>query len=115
MQMQHVFASGTLMQVVDILSDYVGVIPLLKVDQTEMSGIRLGIYKFTATLIVEFMHKLGVAGKAVGTRHLHYGILVPKSATVAKSSNSTLGAHACTCRYNQFLFHCAKTFNNNNN
>lgn len=105
MKMKHILAAGTLMEVINILSNDVYIVPLFEINQPEMTGIGLGFQQIVAPLIVKFMYERRICGIAVGTCHLHHGIFLPKAACITERGDSTLGAHAGTGGYDKFRFH----------
>lgn len=103
MQMQHMSTPGALMQIVHILGDDVGVEMLFKLLQAKMTGIRLTSQQFVPALVVELMHKSGVAPETVSAGHVHHRILLPKPSGIAEGADTALGAHSGACAYHELL------------
>ena len=110
-QMEHISAACTLMQIVDILRDDMHIKVLFKLFKPIMRSIRLNVDQFVPQVAVETVNQSRVAPKAIGTRYLHHRIVVPQATCIAISSHTTLGTHSGTGRNHQFLlfrFHNSK-------
>lgn len=83
-EVEHILGTGTFMKVIDILSDYIHVVILLKLDEGEMSGVGPGIDKLTASIVIETVYQCGIATESIGGSHLHDGIILPKSVGITK-------------------------------
>ena len=93
MHMDEMLGAGGLMQRVDILGHGQNLAAMLALQprQRPMRRIRLRLAKMPPAEIVEFMHARGVAGEALGRRHLFEIELRPQAALVAKGAEPAFG------------------------
>ena len=91
------------MQVVYILCNDCDVIVAFHFSQQLVPPVRLRLYQLLAQAVVEVRDQFRVFLPAFGSSHLFDGILLPQSARIAKSAESTLRTHASSCQYDQFL------------
>ena len=103
--MKHSAASCQLVEVVDVLRDYVDIIVVFELRQAVMCGIRLASDKLPATLVIELMDQRRIANKACMARHFHYGIVFPKTVGVAESFDTAFGTDTRSGQYYK-SFHC---------
>ena len=65
-EMKHILAACSFMEIVDILGNDICIIPFFKLDKPEMAGVRVRLDEFATPRIIEIMDKLRIAAEAVG-------------------------------------------------
>ena len=94
MQVQHLTAAGTLVQVVDVLGDDAHLMVFGQLHQRMMGLIGSGITQLAAAGVVEVEHQLRVAGKCLGGGDLLDPVPLPEAIAVAKGLEATVGTDA---------------------
>lgn len=103
MQVQNIGRPGTLVQIVYILRDDTHIEVLFQVYQPAVAGIWFGGKQFLAAFVVELVYQCRIAGKAIGTGHVHHGIIFPQTSGVTEGGDAAFGAHSGACGYDQFF------------
>lgn len=102
MQVQNIGRPGTLVQIVYILRDDTHIEVLFQVYQPAVAGIWFGGKQFLAAFVVELVYQCRIAGKAIGTGHVHHGIIShrpPASRKVAMPLSALIPAPVDTTNF----------------
>ena len=97
-QVQHIAAAGTLMQVIHVLCDDAHVKVFLQFNKPQMGGIGLGTNQLLTALVIKLVDERGIAQEALMAGHVHYRIILPQAIGIAKGLDTALGADASTRR-----------------
>ena len=79
MQMQNLAASGTFVQIVNILSHHIHIKPLFQFGNSVVSGVGFHFKKLFAALVVETKYQCRIAFPCFGRGYLGNVILFPQS------------------------------------
>ena len=76
-EMHYIRASGALVEVVDVLGYHHHVEVFLELVQNLVGTVGLDAGEGGTAFVVEAVHEGRIAREAVGTRHIHYRVLLP--------------------------------------
>ena len=96
-EMKHILAACSFMEIVDILGNDICIIPFFKLDKPEMAGVRVRLDEFATPRIIEIMDKLRIAAEAVGRGNVHNIVILPQAVVVTKCIDAAFGAHSGAC------------------
>jgi hypothetical protein len=112
MKVDDIGGTCTLMKVIYVLRHHCHFKILFKPCHKLMATVWHHVKQLPATLIVEREHKLRVGAVTLGGSNLLYGILIPQTTTATECTDTALGAHSGTCKYNN-LFHESYAYKTN--
>ena len=98
--MNDIAAASPLMEVIHILCHNRHSMLFFKLCHKLVSKARLHIEQLLAPCIIELRHELRVASPAFWRRDILHIVLFPKTATIAKGTDATFGAHTRSCQDN---------------
>ena len=103
-QVNHLVASGTLVQVVHILRDNGHMEIFFQFRQQFVPPVRFHLQQLFASFVIEIDDQFRIRRISFRGSHLFHRILIPQSSCIAERTDTTLRTHARTCQYNQ-IFH----------
>ena len=103
MQVYHVSATGSFVQVIYILCDDGDIVPLFQFGQKMMSLIGYGMQQLFSTLIIEVQYDFWIFIKGSSTCYLHRIILLPQPIIISECGQSALCTNASSSKYNYLL------------
>ena len=92
-QVHNILRPRLLVQVVDILRDYLHIIILFQPHQLLMTLVGLHGSQLATALVVKVQHQSLVLGVALRRSHILNTILLPQAVAVAEGADSALGAN----------------------
>jgi hypothetical protein len=97
MKVDNVTGTGTLMEIVHVLSDHNHVETALQIGDGPMSSVRLGIRGMRSSLVVELQHKFGIAVPGIKSCDIFNSMIVPQTVAASKGWYSTRCADSRAC------------------
>ena len=103
MQMNNMTASGSFVQIINVLRYHRYSEILFQLRQQFMSAIRLHFQQLFPSCIIEVNHQCRITLISFGSSYLLHRIFIPQTARITKRTDSTLGTHTGTRQYYQIL------------
>ena len=100
MQVDHIGATSTLVQVVHILCDNLHIVETLQLCQQLMPQARLCIKHLLAAQVVELSDKFQIPCPPLGRGNIFHFVLFPKTSAITEGTDTALGTHAGTGKDN---------------
>ena len=95
--------SGTLVQVIYILSDNLHIVKTLQFCKKFMSQAWLNIKHLLATLVIKLCNEFWITLPPLWSGNILNPILLPQSSAIAEGADTALGTHAGTGKDYDFL------------